>query len=64
MIIRRCRKCNEIVDDIDLDLYNVCRDEEEQEFEDMKKDIELYIMKKREPNYRGIFLIGISLIRL
>ncbi len=47
MIIRRCRKCNEIVDDIDLDLCNVCRDEEEQEFEDMKKDIELYIMKKK-----------------
>jgi len=29
MKVRRCRKCNEIVDDIDLDLCKVCRDEED-----------------------------------
>ena len=28
MKVRICKKCNEILDDIDLELCNVCKDEE------------------------------------
>lgn len=29
MKVRKCKKCNEILDDIDLDLCKICRDEED-----------------------------------
>ena len=28
MTERRCKKCNEILDDVDLELCQICRDEE------------------------------------
>jgi len=29
MKVRRCRKCNEILEDVDLDLCKICRDEKD-----------------------------------
>ena len=29
MKVRKCKKCNEILDDIDLDLCKICGDEED-----------------------------------